>query len=121
MRDFIDDFANHQPVDKDNSLVLELTNSMSRFFPNEDARAAELRDILIAIEFGKRLISIFGVKAEIGSKGAEPFAQATLYYYHSAPEMSAKFEYSNSFNFLCLIVTVFGLTFIYLPLSYILT
>jgi hypothetical protein len=140
MRDFIDDCANHQPVEKDNSLVLELTNSMSRFFQNENVRAAELRDILKdheiqattssilssdgqpfqtdgAIECGKRLISIIEVKGEIGSKGAEPFAQAILYYHHDASQMSGKPEYL-LFNFPCLIVTVFGLTFIYPPLSY---
>ena len=138
MRQFIDDCANHQPVGEDNSLVLELTNAMSRFFPDESARAKALRDTLIdneiqvttstvdnpygglpfltdgAIECGKRLISIFEVKAEIGSKGAEPFAHAVVYYHHSASRAfheAGKYT-TVPFNFPCLIITVFGLTFV---------
>ena len=58
MRNSIDDCANHQLVDKGNSLVLELTDSMSQFFLNEDARAAELRDILIDNEIQATTSSI---------------------------------------------------------------
>ena len=96
-REFIDDCNNHQPIDKVNKLVLELTGSMSQFFSYEDARAAELIRILRAdgilvttpdvrpsvnckfltnttIQFGEdHLISIL---AEIGSGLTEPFAQA---------------------------------------------
>ena len=47
-RQFVDDCKTHQPIDNDNKLVRELTAAMSKFFPDEDARAAELRDILNA-------------------------------------------------------------------------
>ena len=42
-RQFVDDCQTHQLIDKDNKLVRELTATMSEFFPDEDARAAELR------------------------------------------------------------------------------
>jgi hypothetical protein len=108
MRDFVDDCDNHQPVDKDNSLVLNLTDAMSQFFLTETARTAQLRNILLrheipitastfyskghefqtdgAIEYGDHLTSIFVVKNEIGGTGAEPYTQAILYYHHSALE-----------------------------------
>jgi len=130
-RQFVDDCKNHQPIDRDNKLVRELTAAMSKFFPNEDARAAELRDILQdngihattpiisskghffrtdgAIESRNRLISIIEVKGEIGNTGAEPYAQAILYYAHSDWKKS---EEHPSFNFPCLIITVFGQTFL---------
>jgi hypothetical protein len=46
MRDFTDGCNKHEPIGEDNMLVLNLTHAMSRFFPNANARAAELRDIL---------------------------------------------------------------------------
>ncbi|KXN89199.1 hypothetical protein AN958_05902 [Leucoagaricus sp. SymC.cos] len=126
-RQFVGDCKNHQPTDKDNKLVRELTAAMSKFFPSEDVRAAELRDILQdngipaiittisvednffctdgAIESNHHLTVIIDVKEEIGSKGAEPYAQAILYYAHSDWEKSEEYL---TFNFPCLIITVFG-------------
>jgi hypothetical protein len=130
MRDFIDDCNNHQPIDKDNNLVLQLTDSMSRFFPKEENRTDQLLRILhhhgipttsppvklkfqtdAAIQFGRDyLLSIFEVKAEIGSTGAEPHAQAVLYYAHQNSKKAAENPTFKPFNFPCLIVTIFGLT-----------
>jgi len=45
-RQFVDNCKNHQPIQEDNKLVLELMGAMSAFFPDENARAAELRAIL---------------------------------------------------------------------------
>ena len=126
-RQFVDDCKTHQPIEEDNKLVRQLTATMSKFFPNEDARAAELQNILTAngirvttptisskgrtfrtdgaIEFNSRLTVIIEVKEEIGSKGAEPFAQAILYYAHSDWKKSEEYP---TFNFLCLVITVFG-------------
>jgi hypothetical protein len=125
MREFIDDCNNHQPIDKDNKLVLE-TDSMSRFFPTEDARTEELLDAHgiptgsppvkrkfqtdAAIKFGRDyLLSIFEIEGEIGSTGAEPHAQAVLYYAHQDSK-TAENPTFKPFNFPCLITTVFGLT-----------
>ena len=41
-RRFVDDCENHQPVRRDNELVLEMMQNMAAFFPNKVARAAEL-------------------------------------------------------------------------------
>jgi hypothetical protein len=38
-RQFIDNCKNHQPMQEDNKLVLELMGTMSNFFPDENARA----------------------------------------------------------------------------------
>jgi hypothetical protein len=45
---FVDDCENHKPNRQDNELVLELMVAMSDFFPDKDARAARLREILTA-------------------------------------------------------------------------
>ena len=113
MREFVDNCDNHQPVDEDNLLVLNLTDAMSRFFPYEATRAAHFRNILIkhgipittsiihpedpkshdfqtngAIDYGGNLTSIFELKNEISSTGAEPYAQAIVYYHHYVSEKS---------------------------------
>jgi len=127
LRRFVDDCENHQPVRKDNELVLEMMEKMTTFFPNEGVRAAELRGILTeygipvvtstiasngrhfptdgAVEIDGHLGSIIEVKAEIGSKGAEPYAQGILYYTHSNAKKSKDFP---KFNFPCLVIAVFG-------------
>ena len=79
--------------------------AMSNFFRDEDVCAAELHDILTrhgipvitstitskghhfhtngAVAINGHLVAIIEVKEEIGSKGAEPYAQVILYYSHS--------------------------------------
>ena len=128
-RQFIDNCKNHQPMQEDNKLVLELMGAMSNFFPDENARAAELRAILTrhgipvvtstitskghhfptdgAVAINGHLVAIIEVKREIGSKGAEPYAQVILYYSHSNATKSQEFL---EFNFPSLLITVFGQT-----------
>ncbi|KAN0133606.1 hypothetical protein V8E53_008594 [Lactarius tabidus] len=123
LRKFVDDCANHEPIYEDNKLALELAVGMSQFFDKKEHRAQTLQRILIengisviepsrgvlrpdwAIECGKELISIIDVKSEIGSKGGEPYALTVLYYTHFGRETAAQ---HSTFNFPCLIVTVFG-------------
>ena len=128
-RQFVDNCKNHQPIQEDNKLVLELMGAMSAFFPDENARAAELRAILTrhgipvvtstitskdhyfptdgAVAVNGHLVAIIEVKGEIGSKGAEPYAQVILYYSHSNAAKSQEFS---RFNFPSLLITVFGQT-----------
>jgi hypothetical protein len=42
--EFIDD-CKHQPTDRDNTLVLELSTAMSAFYTGEDGRARRIREI----------------------------------------------------------------------------
>jgi hypothetical protein len=130
LRNFVDDCANHELVYEDNKLALELTDGMSQFFDTEDRRAETLRQILkdngilvstptithpgqsktyrtdAAIDSGNGLVSIIEIKGEIGSTGADPYAQAILYYTNFG---RATAENHLTFNSPCLIVTVFGL------------
>jgi len=128
-RQFIDNCKNHQPIQEDNKLVLELMGAMSDFFPDENVRAAKLRAILTkhgipvdtstitskghhfptdgAVAINGHLVAIIEVKAEIGSKGAEPYAQVILYYSHSNAAKSQEFS---QFNFPSLLITAFGQT-----------
>lgn len=134
-RQFVDNCKNHQPIQEDNKLVLELMGAMSDFFPDEKVRAAKLRAILTshgipvvtstifskdhnfptdgAVEINGHLVAIVEVKGEIGSKGAEPYAQVILYYSHSN---AVKSETFSQFNFPSLLITVFGRTLLS-PLS----
>lgn len=131
-RQFVDDCDNHQPIQSDNELVRELMAAMSDFFLNEDARAAQLRDILTrhsipvvpstitskghcfrtdgAVAINGHLVAIVEVKEEIGSKGAEPYAQVVLYYTYA---YLAKAKGSSKFNFPALLITVFGQTLLF--------
>jgi hypothetical protein len=124
---FLDNCENHQPIAEDNVLVLQLMEEMSNFFQDEDARAAELCDILTrhgipivthmitskghhfrtdgAVASNGHLVVILNVKEEIGSKGAEPYAQNVLFYSHSTAAKSQEFP---EFNFPTLLITVFG-------------
>ncbi|KAG1717211.1 hypothetical protein EDB19DRAFT_1654662, partial [Suillus lakei] len=99
---FVDDCQNHQPTVRDNDFVLQLSKTMSSFYPDElrrmDAFRKVLHDygiILNASMVGStkgttngHLLSINGKfvqviaegKNEIGGGGAEPFAEAMLYY-----------------------------------------
>ena len=128
-RQFLDGCRDHQPTKQDNELVLELTASMSGFFVDEQARASKLREILSeygipvvtstitfkghefrtdgAVEIFSNLVAIVKVKDEIGSKGAEPYAQVVLYYTHSTLQ---KAQFFPTFNFPAFLITVFGQT-----------
>lgn len=133
-RRFIDDCENYIPNRQDNELVLELMGEMSAFYSHEGARAARLRNILTvyglpfvtstitskghnyttdgSVEVNGNLLTIVEVKEEIGSKGAEPYAQSILYYTHSTMEKAPNFP---NFNFPALLIAVFGQTRRYFP------
>lgn len=132
MREFVDDCANHQPTGEDTALALELMDGMSGFFPDEGHRANFFRRTMQnhnlqvttttistnrtdgAIEFKSHIVALFEVKAEIGSKGAEPFTQAILYYTCHGLGFTSESQFVN-FNFPCLIVTVYGLIILSYP------
>jgi len=98
---------------------------MSEFFPSEKKRTAALEDVLAehGIEMAATVISgteyttdgdmqlhlyrylIAEIKNEIGSKAAEPYAQAILYHYHSTKNKALE---NPMFNFPCFVLTVFG-------------
>jgi hypothetical protein len=61
------------------------------------------------IDSSNHLISVFEVKGEIDSEFevVEPYAQAIVNYAHSHWKKSEEYP---TFNFPCLIITVFGLT-----------
>jgi hypothetical protein len=127
-RQFLDNCEHHQPDSADNKLVLELIGKMANFYQNENERASDLRDILTdngipvvthtvsvenhhyptdgAVLYKGHVVAFFEVKGEIGSKGAEPYAQVVVYYTHwtRAPRSSN----SEHFNFPCFLITVFG-------------
>jgi hypothetical protein len=127
-RQFVNNCENYQPIQEDNKLVLELMGAMSNFFPKDNVRAAEVRNILTmngipvatsvitskdhvfrtdgAVAVNDHLVAIIDVKGEIGSEGAEPYAQLIMHYAHCN---AAKSE-NSKFNFPSLLITVFGQT-----------
>ena len=128
-RQFLDNCDNHQLIVEDINLILELMGAMSNFIRDEDAHAAELRDILMrhgipvitsmitskghhfrtdgTVAINGHLVVIIEVKEEIGSKGAEPYAQVVLYYSHPTAMKSQEFP---KFSFPSLLITVFSQT-----------
>ncbi|KAI0255340.1 hypothetical protein BJV78DRAFT_1350597 [Lactifluus subvellereus] len=100
---FIDDCENNKPTAQDNALVLELSEAMSDFYQNEDDRARNIREIFAKYDIHLVRTEIEGtrfetdgdisheefryalaeIKNDFGSSGADPFAQAILYYLES--------------------------------------
>jgi hypothetical protein len=100
---FVDDTENVEPTAADNRLVRDLAYVMSSFHDNETQRGDKIREVLT--ESGIHLVQtvvegqqyrtdgdmqhagyryiIAEMKNEIGAKGAEPYAQASLYYLES--------------------------------------
>lgn len=124
---FVDDCGTHEPTSEDNSFVLELSLRMAEFFENEAKRQDAFIKILRGRHIGivpssvtgyitdgdvhvnARRYMILEVKSEVGSKGAEPYCQAILYYIEASKDEAKKaFEEDVQFNFPCLIVTLFG-------------
>ena len=100
---------------------------MSKFFENESQRQLAFIDILRSHSIGivpssfagyhtdgdlhvnGRRYMILEVKSEVGSKGAEPYCQAILYYVGgSRDEVEKASKMDAQFNFPCLIITLFG-------------
>ena len=124
---FVDDCDTHKPTSEDNTFILDLSREMSNFFENEAQRQKAFIDILrdrdirivpssIAgyhtdgdLHVNGRRYLIIEVKSEVGSKGAEPYCQAILYYMRANTDEVAKvLEENAQFNFPCLIITLFG-------------
>ncbi|KAI0255336.1 hypothetical protein BJV78DRAFT_1179329 [Lactifluus subvellereus] len=100
---FIDDCENNKPTAQDNALVLELSEAMSDFYPNEDDRARCIREVFASYDIHLVRTEIEGtrfetdgdisheefryalaeIKNDFGFSGADPFAQAILYYLES--------------------------------------
>ncbi|KAJ8580322.1 hypothetical protein M405DRAFT_778345 [Rhizopogon salebrosus TDB-379] len=121
---FINDCENHEPTDEDNKLVMALSTAMSGFFTDETERSSKFRHILrdhgidltaSTIDYtkyttdgdmrcGGLLYAIAEVKNEIGSKGAEPHAQAISYYVQSSKSLAPQ----KGFRFPCILISLFG-------------
>ncbi|KAG1904999.1 uncharacterized protein F5891DRAFT_1183658 [Suillus fuscotomentosus] len=100
--EFVDDCQNHQPTVRDNDVVLQLSEKMASFYPNELARMNTFRQVLrdYGIILNASMVGSTGCtmdghllstnrqfvlmiiegKNEIGSGAAEPFMEAMLYY-----------------------------------------
>jgi hypothetical protein len=95
---FVDDCQNHQPTVDDNNFVRQLSEEMSYAYPSELDRMRAFRQLLrnyaiilddstrfmtdghLLSRNGKFVQVISEGKYEIGSTGAEPFAQCMMYY-----------------------------------------
>ncbi|KAI6022656.1 hypothetical protein EDC04DRAFT_2936657, partial [Pisolithus marmoratus] len=127
--EFVDECHTHEPTSEDNTFVLELSSQMSKFFENESQRQKTFMEILCNHSIGivassiadsdyqtdrdvhvnGRRYMILEVKSEVGSKGAEPYCQAILYYFEGSKDKVTKASKKHTqFNFPCLIITLFG-------------
>ena len=89
---FVDDCQNYEPTDDDHAFVAKLSHQMCNFYSTEPERLHDFRQIfqsygitLHNATVGHMLVGthvrvILEGKNEIGSGGAEPFAEAMLYY-----------------------------------------
>ena len=105
---FIDDTENLEPTAEDNRLVRELAVVMSSFHDTETRRGDHIREKLNQsnirlvqtviegsqyrtdgdMQHGDYRYVIAEMKNEIGARGAEPYAQASLYYLESTREQA---------------------------------
>jgi hypothetical protein len=124
--EFVDDCRREQ-TREDNLFTWKLSEEMSKWFGDENDRRKAFHTLLD--DYGLRLTRtkiagtafetdgdmsvgghryvIFELKNEISSGGAEPFAQAILYYLESNRDDAVKAKHKGS-NFPCLLVVVFG-------------
>ncbi|KAG1893517.1 uncharacterized protein F5891DRAFT_985860 [Suillus fuscotomentosus] len=130
--EFVDDCQNHQPTVRDNDVVLQLSEKMASFYPNELARMNTfwqvLRDYGIILNAsmvgstgctmdghllstnGQFVLMIIEGKNEIGSGAAEPFMEAMLYYRKFMED--SKIEMARLRSFIpCIHIIVFGSVF----------
>ncbi|KAI6006425.1 hypothetical protein EDC04DRAFT_2969244 [Pisolithus marmoratus] len=111
--EFVDECHTHEPTSEDNTFVLELSSQMSKFFENERIVASSIADSDYQtdrdVHMNGRRYMILEVKSEVGSKGAEPYCQAILYYFEGSKDKVMKASKKHmQFNFPCLIITLFG-------------
>ncbi|KAF9231109.1 hypothetical protein BU15DRAFT_56568 [Melanogaster broomeanus] len=123
---FLDDCETHEITEKDNTFALELSVAMSAFYVDEAVRAQAVRNVFAkrgGIHFTRTKIeetnymtdgdislnghrfAIAEFKNEVGCTGAEPYAQASLYYLESTRRYAATMAHS---VLPCFIVLVFG-------------
>ncbi|KAG2100178.1 uncharacterized protein F5147DRAFT_813356 [Suillus discolor] len=127
--EFVDNCQNHQPTVRDNDFVLQLSEKMASFYPNELTRMNTFRQVLCdySIILNASMVGLTGCttdrhllstnrkfvqviiegKNKIGSGTAKPFVEAMLYY-HKFMEDS-KIEIARLRSFIpCIHVIVFG-------------
>ncbi|KAG1796018.1 uncharacterized protein HD556DRAFT_1471426, partial [Suillus plorans] len=117
--EFVDNCQNHQSMVYDNELVWRLSEKMSCFYPDELSRMNVFRHVLrqcgIILNSDGHLLSSDGMfvqvilegKNEIGSDGAEPFAEAMLY--HRKFMQDSKVELAKLWSVMpCIHIIVFG-------------
>ncbi|KAF9234386.1 hypothetical protein BU15DRAFT_52671 [Melanogaster broomeanus] len=122
---FLEDCETHEITKQDNILTRELSAAMSTFYSDEALRAQAVRDVFakggirftptqiedtkyitdgdISLDGHRFVIAEF--KNEVGCTGAEPYAQASLYYLEATRRYAAKMGHS---VLPCFIVLVFG-------------
>jgi len=125
--EFLDTCNSGVVTAEDHCFALNLSTAMSSFYENESARAKKIREIFqrYRLVFTRSRIeptnyetdgdmSLDGIryvltemKNEVCSSGAEPYAQAALYYQEAMREHAEKLAHS---VLPCLIVLVFGLS-----------
>ncbi|KAG2086816.1 uncharacterized protein F5147DRAFT_791669 [Suillus discolor] len=127
--EFVDDCQNHQLTVRNNDFVLQLSEKMASFYPNELAQMNTFRQVLrnygiilnasmvgstrctmdghLLSTNGKFVQVIIEGKNEIGSGAAEPFMEAMLYYCKFMED--SKIEIARLRSFIpCIHVIVFG-------------
>ncbi|KAG1905493.1 uncharacterized protein F5891DRAFT_943915, partial [Suillus fuscotomentosus] len=127
--EFVDDCQNYQPTDHDNDFVWKLSENMSSFHPDELTRMNVFRHLLrgygiilhssaigstkyttdghLLSDDGNFVQVILEGENEIGSGGAEPFAESILYYHKILKESNAGIEKFRSV-LPCIHIIVFG-------------
>ena len=125
--EFLDDIQTHESTAEDNKLVVDFSEAMADVYEKEMSRGAKIREVL-----GDAGITLVGsviegtsyttdgdmqhyphryviaeLKNEIGSKAAEPYAQAATYYLESTRKLAPHCPKSSLPCFL-LYIYIFG-------------
>ncbi|KAG2095268.1 uncharacterized protein F5147DRAFT_584655 [Suillus discolor] len=127
--EFVDDCQKYEPTVHDNDFVLQLSEKMATFYPNELTRMNTFRQVLrdygiilnasmvgstgctmdghLLSTNGQFVLMIIEGKNEIGSGAAEPFMEAMLYYRKFMED--SKIEMARLRSFIpCIHIIVFG-------------
>ncbi|CAG8625023.1 7287_t:CDS:2 [Paraglomus occultum] len=84
-RSFLQKLETYEPMSVDNAFVLDLSNSMSKWYEHERFRAAAFHGHALANNYP---YLITGCKNEIGNSGADAYLQGGLYYYEFMHKLS---------------------------------
>lgn len=123
---FLDDIDTYEPTSEDNSLALDLSKKMSNIYPDEDRRGTAIRDALYKmgitlvgttieaskyrtdgdLQHNRHRYVIAELKNEVGSLGAEPNAQALVYYLESTRNLAVQCAKS---PLPCFLLYIFGM------------